>query len=308
MPSFTNFDLHYFTLNTGHGFVTVLQNCPLYGRYNTALKKYEGVCVAKEKQFVGSLIELNAQSTDEKIKISPIGLVTGVDGRVYQVNGDDVVERIKAQKIDIVLNVNHAMDSHGEKAAGWFDVNSLEVREDGIYAALEPTDIGSTLITEKHFRYLSPEYHISWNGDIREVHDIGAVGLVNRPNVLDEALNNAENPEEDTLPKEVEPTDAEKALQTQLAKEKEINAQHMADAKKAKIETAVAAGELMPNKQAFAMGLDGEVLTNFLALEKNDAKHLGGDVKPDAKDEESQVSDEEAEVNRQLGLGDNDDN
>ena len=264
--------------------------------------------MAKEKPTPCFLLALNAQSTEEKVKISPIGLVTGVDGRVYQINADDIVERMKKQKIDIVLNVNHAMDSHGEKAAGWFDINSVEVREDGIYATLTPTDIGETLITEKHFRYLSPEYHISWNGDIREVHDIGAVGLVNRPNVLDEALNQQTETEENTVPKEVEPTEKEKALQEQLDKEKEANAQLQADAKEAKIEAAVKAGELMPNKQAFAMGLDGEVLTNFLNLEKENNKHLGEHVSPDAKPETSQVSDEEKEVNRQLGLGDKNDN
>ncbi len=256
------------------------------------------------------LIDLNKEG-DSKVKISPVGLVTGVDGRVYNIDANKVLEKMQGQSVDIVLNVNHGMEEHGEKAAGWFDINSLEARDDGIYATLSPTDIGEELIGKKHFRYLSPEYHISWNGDIREVHDIAGVGLVNSPNVLDEALNKAEDHKNDTDPDtedktedNVEQTQKEKELQEQLQAEKEKNKKLAQEAKLQRIEHAIAAGELMPNKKEFALGLDAEMLDNFLEMNKDDAKHLQDSLKPDAKKNESQISDEEREINRQLGLSD----
>ena len=256
--------------------------------------------MAKEKPTPCFLLALNAQSTKEKVKISPIGLVTGVDGRVYQINADDIVKRMTEQKIDIVLNVNHAMDAYGEKAAGWFDINSMEVRENGIYATLTPTDIGETLIKEKHFRYLSPEYHISWNGDIREVHDIGAVGLVNRPNVLDEALNKQKEAEEEIVPKD---TTVEE-LQTQLNTANERNAQLEQNAKIQKVDMAIASGHLLPADKDFAIALNDQHLDAYLSREKAKLAHLGNDVKPDAHTEDNtQISDEQKAVDAQLGLG-----
>jgi len=266
------------------------------------------------------LIELNAQTEDEKIKISPVGLSTGVDGRVFNIDAQAVVDKTKSYGVDVVLNVNHGYDDHKEKAAGWFDVNSLEVREDGIYASLNTTDIGKALIEKKYFRYLSPEYHISWNGDIREVRDIAGVGLVNRPNLLDESLNQIEEPdeapkpeqntdttEENQVSKEVEPTQKELELQKQLEAQTAKNKQLEEDAKTAKIETAINAGELLPNKREFAMNLQGTQLDEFLSINKEDAKHLGASTKPDDNNTAT-LSDEDKEVNRQLGLGEDDDN
>ena len=251
------------------------------------------------------LIELNAQG-EGKTKISPVGLVEGVDGRKFNIEPNRVVSKMQEQKVDIALNVNHGIEEFGEKAAGWFDVNSLEVRDDGIYATLTPTDIGEEIISKKHFRYLSPEYYISWNGDIREVQSIGAVGLVNSPNVLDEALNHTEEDPKTEDPQitheEDNVTEKEKELQQRL-EEAEQNSKRLAqELKKQRIDHAIAAGELMPNRQAFAMGLDGEVLDEFLALEKENNKHLTQTLSPDNQSDESPMSDEEKEINRQLGL------
>jgi hypothetical protein len=256
--------------------------------------------MSKQKREPCFLIEINAQNTEEKIRISPLGDFTGLDGRSYTLDATSVIERTLEQKIDIVLNVNHGFDEAREKAAGWFAFNSLEAREDGIYASLTTTNIGEEAIREKHYRYLSPEYKVAYAENNRIVLQIVGVGLVNQPNVLDEALNNQEeNGKDDSLKK----SEKEIELQAQLDAEKEENRRLKDEAKKAKIETAVARGELMPNKQEFAMGLDGEQLEQFLELNKEDAKHLLATTKPDKKEDNPALSEAEIEVNRQLGLG-----
>ena len=264
--------------------------------------------MSRKKRDPCFLIEMNAQEEDGKLKVSPIGEFKGVDGRAYTLNGAEVIETNKNRKVDIVLNVNHGWEREGDKAAGWFSFNSLELREDGIYAELEQTNIGTELIEKKHYKYLSPEYRVARTEDNLIVLEIVGVGLVNRPNVLDDALNEQETSKEEK-PNEKEnnsmATKEEIELQKQLDAQKEANKQLTQDAKRVKIEAAVKSGELMPNKQEFAMGLDGEQLDNFLALNKEDAKHLSTNTKPDEQDEDNanKPTDAEVEVNRQLGIG-----
>ena len=265
--------------------------------------------MSRKKRDPCFLIEMNAQQEDGKLKISPIGEFKGVDGRSYTLNGSDVVETNKNRKVDVVLNVNHGWEREGDKAAGWFSFNSLELREDGIYAELEQTDIGTELIEKKHYKYLSPEYRVARTEDNLIVLEIVGVGLVNRPNVLDDALNEQETSTEEKPNEKEDNSMANKEkdieLQAQLDAQKEENAQLKQDAKKAKIDRAVASSELMPNKVDFAMGLNGEQLESFLAINKEDAKHLSTNTKPDDKDEDdaNKPTDAEVEVNRQLGLG-----
>jgi len=241
------------------------------------------------------LIALNAQTKDEKIKISPAGEFKGVDGRVYTLNSSDVVTKTKDRKIDIVLNIEHGWSKEDNKAAGWFDFDSLEAREDGIYANLETTDIGAELIEKKLYRYLSPEYKVARAENSMIVLEIVGVGLVNRPNVLDEALNKEETTVQKSNNTEIE-------LQKEIQKLKEENQQLLTRAKEAKIDSAIKAGELMPKAKEFAMSLNGEKLDEFLALNKDEAKHLTTNTPIDTKEPTAQT-DEELEVNRQLGLG-----
>ena len=126
-----------------------------------------------ERLKLNSFIELNFQ-LDKKVKISPIGEVVGVDGRVFIIDGNKVLEATKKIGIDIALNENH----WGSKAFGWFALNSLELRDDGIYANLELNDLGKPAVENRHYRYLSPEYMVDNN---RNVLSIVGVGLVNQP-------------------------------------------------------------------------------------------------------------------------------
>ncbi|EAC1839745.1 hypothetical protein MWJ18_000044 [Campylobacter lari] len=130
----------------------------------------------------GLLLELNSQITKDKIKISPIGITRGIDGRVFKIDGEKLIKNIQKNGLDIPLNLNH----QGGEAYGWFDKDSLELRNDGVYANLELTPNGKKLVEEKAFRYLSPEYYVDNN---KNVIALDAMGLVNQPNLLNKALN-----------------------------------------------------------------------------------------------------------------------
>jgi phage I-like protein len=130
------------------------------------------------------VLELNFKQ-GEKVKVSPIGAFEGVDGRSYSVDGKALIKSIVKGGVHIVLDANH---SFGE-AVGWFDKDSFELQEDGIYATLEFNSEGMELISDKKYRYLSPVYIM---GDGNTVVGLDSVGLVNRPNLLTTALNTKE--------------------------------------------------------------------------------------------------------------------
>jgi len=260
------------------------------------------------------VVELNFKE-GEKVNISPVGEVVGVDGRNYNIDGETVIKNTQETNVDLVLDVNHGYAKEGESAAGWFDVNSLELRSDGIYASLNTTEIGKEHIDKRFYRYLSPAYIMDRNKNDRSVLSLDSVGLVNKPNVLDKALNNQDEnqnkeqknmltPEQiaalqtqnETLEAENKTLqEANKTLTTQVAEHnRALNLQ--------KIETAIKTGELMPNKKEFAQGLDAQMLDNFLELNAKDAEHLKKETNQDAEQNGKKISDEEREVNAQLGI------
>ena len=233
--------------------------------------------VELEKSVVA--LELNSLQ-DGKIKISPAGQqVMGYDGRVFNVDASFVVANTKSQNVDILLDKDH----YDGEAMGWFNINSLEARDDGIYASLEFTEVGKGLVDKKLYRYLSPAYEVNYRDNgVREVVRIASVGLVNRPNLLNKALNNKgeEMPENNSelAIKLAELNEKNAALQAQIiAKDKEIGELKTAldternNAKTARIESAIKNGELLPNRKEMAMALEGNALESFLEVSKSEA-------------------------------------
>jgi len=233
--------------------------------------------VELEKSVVA--LELNSLQ-DGKIKISPAGQqVMGYDGRVFNVDASFVVANTKSQNVDILLDKDH----YDGEAMGWFDINSLEARDDGIYASLEFTEVGKGLVDKKLYRYLSPAYEVNYRDNgVREVVRIASVGLVNRPNLLNKALNNKgeEMPENNSelAVKLAELNEKNAALQAQIiAKDNEIGELKTAleternNAKTARIESAIKNGELLPNRKEMAMALEGNALESFLEVSKSEA-------------------------------------
>lgn len=230
------------------------------------------------------LLSLNSQdSINEKVKISPIGLFEGIDGRKYHLDAQKVQEAMKKQGLDIVLDENH----EDYRACGWFDLNSLEIKEDGIYASLALTPEGEELVKNRLYRYLSPAYAVSKSvKGVYQVERIASVGLVNRPNLLSQALNKDHTTKGDTMDKELEELKAQleamraenEALQ---AKIKELEAEKAAKDEEAKklaqnakielIDKAIENKELLPKRKDAALALNGASLQNFLEVCKIEA-------------------------------------
>lgn len=231
-------------------------------------------------------LSLNAEfKQDEKIKISPVGEFEGIDGRKYSLNADLVLKNSQKMGVDLMLDKNH----EDEEAMGWFDINSLEVKNDGIFAALTLTPKGEELVKNRAFRYLSPAYVVEAfkeNG-LMVIERIASVGLVNRPNLLSQALNKETKIKEDNtmdevaeLKAQIEALKAEnealqarlKELESTIAEAEKKASEEAENARKELIENAINAKELLPKRKDTALTLNGEALSAFLEMAKEEAR------------------------------------
>jgi len=212
-------------------------------------------------------IELNFKQ-GEKVRVSPVGNFSGLDGRNYVLDGKAIIASIQKNGLHIPLDENHRYG----RAMGWFDFNSFETREDGIYASLELTAEGAELVEKKAYRYLSPAYLMGQN---RIVAGLDSVGLVNTPNLSKDALNSREKEENVGGEKKEDTTTEENGS---LKKELETAQQSLTEANKklreAKLEAAVKEGRLLPNQKDFAALLTDEQLDKYLETNAVNLKHL----------------------------------
>ena len=220
-------------------------------------------------------LECNAENNNTKIKISSIGEFSGVDGRKYCLNAESVLANIKKIGTDLMLDKNH----EDNEAMGWFSLNSLEIREDGLYATLNLNSIGEGLIKDRIFRYLSPAYACSnVKNNAYIVERIASVGLVNRPNVLFSALNNEGSNNMDEMAKLKEQIQGlmseNEALKKRLEELQKDKDEFEANALKEKIEGAIARGEMLPARKEAALALNSAALSSFLDVCKEEAKHV----------------------------------
>ncbi len=249
------------------------------------------------------LLELNFK-TNEKVLISPVGQVTGLDGRVFNIDGAAVVAATIANGIDLVFEVDHGFGEHGGKAAGWFKVDTLEAREDGIYASLETTALGDELIDKKLYRYVSPAYMMDANKSDRSVLALDSVGLVNRPNLVKEALNSKDKEKVKELNSKIEVLETQKneAVQTVEATSKELeevntklseteeNYKKTSDELKTikeenkalKIDLAIEQNKILPKDREFCKSLNDEQLQSYVSNNSGShlAKELGKNIAP----------------------------
>ena len=133
------------------------------------------------RQGINSVLELNFKQ-DEKVKVSPVGEVIGLDGRAFRIDGAALIASIEKNALDIALDENHSFGA----ALGWFDKDSFELRDGGVYASLSLNKTGEELIGSRAYRYLSPVFDM---GENRRVIGLDSVGLVNRSNLLYIGIN-----------------------------------------------------------------------------------------------------------------------
>jgi len=212
------------------------------------------------KNYILELCAIDLSKLNEKQKISPIGTATGLDGRVFNVDGEAVLKRLEENGLQLVLNIAH---EYGGKAAGWF--TEFELKDDGIYASLRLNATGKALLEAEEFKYLSPEYLIDY--DTNQVELIVGVGLVNQPNLLNDALNHMESTD---MPAPKDNTDLAQQVETLTAQNTTLADQNKALLKQIstnKVDAAITGGKLAPAKRDYALGLEANSLDGYLTLE-----------------------------------------
>lgn len=233
-------------------------------------------------------LELNTLSpapTKEKIKISPCGSFKGVDGREFTLCAEAVLKSLKAKGRDLMLDKDH----QDKEALGWFALNSIEAREDGIYAELELNSIGKALVEDKVYRYISPAYLKNAQG---EIIDIVSIGLVNRPNLSQlAALNNegevknkgeSMDKELKALQEELEATKEEnatleaqiKTLQAQIQEAQEQKSKEEQEQKEKLINEAIKNSSMLPARKEAALAMNKENLGAFLEVCKAECESV----------------------------------
>jgi len=131
------------------------------------------------------------------VHLIPAGTFTGVDGRgPYKLTDASAVmtaTREKSGRSKIVIDYEHQSlntknNGHPAPAAGW--IVGLEDRKDGIWGLVEWTERAAAHVANKEYRYISPVFAHSKEGDVLSLHN---AALTNIPN-LDQlvALNRAE--------------------------------------------------------------------------------------------------------------------
>lgn len=248
------------------------------------------------------LLELNYKAK-EKVLISPVGAVVGLDGRTFNIDGEAVIANTIANGIDLVFEVDHGFAEFGGKSAGWFKFDSLELKDDGIYASLETTTLGDELIDKKLYRYISPAYIMDRNKSDRTVLALDSVGLVNRPNLIKDALNSKDKEVIKELNSKIETLETERnqAVQTADTTSKELEettnkltetnskltkvesdlTQIKEQNKAFKIDLAVEQNRILPKDREFCKSLTDEQLDSYIQNNAGSAlaKELGKNIK-----------------------------
>ncbi|WP_163566260.1 phage protease [Helicobacter suis] len=133
-----------------------------------------------------------------QVVISPIGQISGIDGRTFKIESK-VYETLKANKIDLPIELDHT-----GPAIGWIKNSSLVLENDQILGLADFNKAGQAALKDRAYRYLSPTYLVD---DDNNVITITGLGLVNKPNILKQALNSLQGAYMNELPEETENTE-----------------------------------------------------------------------------------------------------
>ncbi|WP_163532606.1 phage protease [Helicobacter suis] len=143
--------------------------------------------------------------------ISPIGQISGIDGRTFKID-TKVYETLKANKIDLPIELDHS-----GPAIGWIKNSSLMLNGDQILGNADFNSAGQAALKDRSYRYLSPTYLVD---DDNNVITITGLGLVNKPNILKQALNSLKGVTMNELIEETENTNNDEAFDLKLEIEK----------------------------------------------------------------------------------------
>lgn len=238
------------------------------------------------------LCELQAPADDKAqwVHLLTHGVMNARDGRSFVLrDATAVVERtlMRAGKASLPVDYDHQIDYAGlngrpAPAAGWMAL--LEVRQDGIWALVEWTAKAKQMLAAREYRYISPTFQAS--PETGEVRVLLRAALTNNPALELTALASSQDGAiGDTimaLPKEIAAelglsetataADAVAAIRAlsgggaQMASTlaalagvvtemNELKRSSSASSVKAKVDSAIAAGTVMPSLRAWATEL-----------------------------------------------------
>jgi phage I-like protein len=157
-----------------------------------------------ENKELGCSIALCQLSADApapgRVLILRPGRMDGRDGRWYvNDNPCSIIEFFKRNQADLPIDIEHATEHKAPvgdpaPAVGW--IKGLESAADGVYAIVEWTAEGNSLVATKKYRYVSPV--ILYDKKTKSIVGIKSLALTNQPNLVLTALN----AQEDTMDKE----------------------------------------------------------------------------------------------------------
>lgn len=133
------------------------------------------------------------------IQLLPIGDIVGRDKRHFRLSNPESVileTRLYMKKTEGLIDYNHQSEyskQNGQPApaAGW--MTDFYVADDYLWAKVDWTDKAAEYIKNREFRYISPVFYHTKDG---EIISIVSAGLTNTPNLELKALNQIEENEE----------------------------------------------------------------------------------------------------------------
>lgn len=140
------------------------------------------------------LPDLTDGALPDWLPMIPAGTFTGRDGRSWVNNQPEAIIRATLSYPKLPFDIEHATELKGPKgeeapAFAWLD--DYRVSAEGVVEAhVEWTDDGAALLRSKKYRYYSPAFGYTADGQVTR---LSSAGLTNKPNLDLPALNSEEN-------------------------------------------------------------------------------------------------------------------
>ncbi|MCO5083075.1 MAG: phage protease [Rhizobiaceae bacterium] len=112
------------------------------------------------------------------IMLAPRGRFTARDGRSFEVNPEQLVERFAAEKVDVPIDIDHAtvkkaIFGDAAPAIGW--IKELAAKPDGLHGRVEWLAAGLATLAARSHRYVSPSLKADENGVVSWLHSAALV-------------------------------------------------------------------------------------------------------------------------------------
>ena len=232
--------------------------------------------MAKKEKLLA--LKLNPKKHDGWLKIGVEGSWEGHFAGSFELSERDFKNMLMNAEelgIDIVVDYEHATIYNPDKApaAGWIttDPIALKVEDGELYCKIDWTPVAKDHISNKEYRYLSPVFRPNTT-DRKSGNNIGwtlhSVALTNTPFLTElEAIANKQHQhkEDNNMSKELQDKldaankqltkkdDEIKTLKEQLKTAKDENKEHEKIACTAKVDAAIAAGQIGEDQKDWAV-------------------------------------------------------